>query len=81
MIQTPSIDYRCTHCGAQHIYQLGPLTERPTEKEVEALPHEVPSIDLRCSRCGTSHTYKIVPDAVPGATDSADPRYAGRVSG
>jgi len=62
--QTPSIDYKCTRCGARHIYQLVPLEQRPTEHEVEAIPHETPSIDLRCSRCGASQTYKLVPDSV-----------------
>jgi DNA-directed RNA polymerase subunit RPC12/RpoP len=64
MSQTPSIDYRCTRCGAQHIYQLVPLEARPTEDEVRARPHETPSIDLRCSRCGASQTYNLVPDSV-----------------
>jgi DNA-directed RNA polymerase subunit RPC12/RpoP len=64
MDQTPSIDYRCTRCGARHVYQLVPIETRPSEEEVNAMPHEIPSIDLRCSRCGTSQTYKIVPDSV-----------------
>lgn len=60
----PSIDYRCTRCGAQRTYQLVPLEARPTEAEVKAIPHEIPSIDLRCSRCGASRTYKLVPDSL-----------------
>ena len=64
MSETPSIDYRCSRCGALHIYQLVPLGERPTEDEVSAIPHEIPSIDLRCSRCGNSQTYMLVPDSV-----------------
>ena len=67
MSQMPSIDYRCTRCGARHIYQLVPLEARPTEDEVRAIPHEIPSIDLRCSRCGASQTYKLVPDGVSRA--------------
>jgi DNA-directed RNA polymerase subunit RPC12/RpoP len=63
MSQTPSIDYRCTHCGAEQIYELVPLKARPTEDEVEARPHEIPSIDFRCSRCGVSQTYKLVPES------------------
>jgi DNA-directed RNA polymerase subunit RPC12/RpoP len=62
MNQTPSIDYRCSHCGARQTYELVPLEARPTEDEVEAIPHEIPSIDLRCSRCGASQTYKLVPE-------------------
>ena len=64
MSDTPSIDYRCTRCGARHIYQLVPLEARPTEDEVSALAYEAPSIDLKCSRCGASQTYKLVPDSV-----------------
>ena len=64
MSQTPSIDYRCTRCGARHIYQLVPLEARPTENEIRAIPREIPSIDLGCARCGASHTYKLVPDPV-----------------
>ena len=63
MSQTPSIDYKCTHCGAQQTYQLVPLEARPNEDEVEAIPDEIPSIDLRCSRCGASQTYKLVPES------------------
>ncbi len=61
MSQTPSIDYRCTSCGARQIYQLVPLGARPDE--VEAIPHEIPSIDFTCSRCGASQTYKLVPES------------------
>jgi DNA-directed RNA polymerase subunit RPC12/RpoP len=61
--ETPSIDYRCTRCGARHIYQLLSVEETPTEDEIEAIPHEIPSLDLRCSRCGASQTYKLVPDS------------------
>jgi DNA-directed RNA polymerase subunit RPC12/RpoP len=64
MSDTPSIDYRCTRCGARHIYQLVPLEARPTEDEVDAIPYEAPSIDLKCSRCGDSQSYKVVPDSV-----------------
>jgi DNA-directed RNA polymerase subunit RPC12/RpoP len=64
MSQTPSIDYKCTHCGAEQIYQLVPLEARPTQSEVEAMPHEIPSLDFRCSRCGASQTYKLVPESV-----------------
>ncbi|HET6869375.1 MAG TPA: hypothetical protein VFH80_25920 [Solirubrobacteraceae bacterium] len=59
----PVIDYRCTRCGALHVYQLVPLEAQPIEEEVEAMPHEMPSIDPRCSRCGTSQTDKVVPDS------------------
>ena len=64
MSDTPSIDYRCTRCGAPHIYQLVPLEARPTEDEVNAMAYEAPSIDLKCSKCGASQTYKVVPDSV-----------------
>ena len=64
MSDTPSIDYRCTRCGARHIYQLVPLEARPTEDEVDAMAYEAPSIDLKCSKCGASQTYKVVPDSV-----------------
>jgi DNA-directed RNA polymerase subunit RPC12/RpoP len=74
MSQTPSIDYRCTRCGALHIYQLVPLAQRPTEAEVKAIPHEIPSIDFTCSRCGASQTYKVVPDAVRRLAGSAELR-------
>ena len=61
MSQTPTIDYRCSRCGATHIYGLVPLEQRPTEKAVEAIMHRIPSLDLRCSRCGTAETYELVP--------------------
>ena len=64
MSDTPSIDYRCTRCGARHTYQLVPLEARPTEDEVNAMAYEAPSIDLKCSKCGASQTYKVVPDSV-----------------
>ncbi len=70
MNHTASIDYRCTGCGAEHIYQLVPLEARPTQDEVRAIPHEIASIDLRCSRCGASQTYKLVPDSVVQASGS-----------
>lgn len=68
MSDTPSIDYRCTRCGARHIYQLVPLEARPTEADVDAITYEAPSIDLKCSRCGASQSYKVVPDSVVRAT-------------
>jgi DNA-directed RNA polymerase subunit RPC12/RpoP len=68
MSHTPSIDYRCTRCGARHIYQLVPLEARPTEDEVKAIAFEAPSIDLKCSRCSASQSYKLVPDSVVRAT-------------
>ncbi|HET6867921.1 MAG TPA: hypothetical protein VFH80_18555 [Solirubrobacteraceae bacterium] len=64
MSNTPSIDHRCTRCGAHHIYQLVPLEARLTEDEVNAIAYEAPSIDLKCSRCGASQSYKLVPDSV-----------------
>ncbi len=68
MSDTPSIDYRCTRCGARRIYQLVPLEARPTEDEVNAMAYEAPSIDLKCSRCGASQSYKLVPDSVVRGT-------------
>jgi ribosomal protein L44E len=68
MSDTPSIDYRCTRCGARHIYQLVPLEARPTDDAVNAMAYEAPSIDLKCSKCGASQSYKLVPDSVVRAT-------------
>lgn len=68
MSNTPSIDHRCTRCGARHIYQLVSLEARPTEDEANAIAYEAPSIDLKCSRCGASEIYKLVPDSVVRTT-------------
>jgi DNA-directed RNA polymerase subunit RPC12/RpoP len=67
MSQAPSIDYKCTQCGARQIYELVPQEARPAEDEFEATPHEIPSIDFRCSRCGASQTYKLVPEGAARA--------------
>ena len=61
MSDTPSFDYRCSRCGARRIYQLVPLENRPTEEQVDAIPHDTPSLDFRCSKCGASQTYSLVP--------------------
>ena len=61
---SPSIDYRCTHCGAERVYQLVPVEERPTQASARAIPREVASIDFSCAHCGDSQTYKIVPESV-----------------
>jgi hypothetical protein len=86
----PSIDLRCTSCGARRTCRLVPLDACPTEEEVKAIPHEIPSIDLRCSRCGAIQAYGLVPDSglqadhkpangdpvqVRGATRSLDPTH------
>ena len=65
MTDRPSIDFRCSQCGATRIYQLVPLEDRPTEEQAAAIPHETPSLDFRCSRCGASQTYTLMPAGPP----------------
>ena len=60
MNYTPSINYKCPHCDADHTYHLVPVGEEAGAVTVS--PEETPSINFRCMHCGASATYRLVPD-------------------
>jgi hypothetical protein len=61
MDYTPSIDYRCPHCGAHHTYHLVPMSPGEEGAGVTVSSGETPSINFRCMHCGKTATYMLVP--------------------